>query len=79
MEEGPLLKERERKRLKGALRQADRQWKATFDLLQLTQPGANGEFLDFERKDVSKQLGQALNMSAPGNQSCKPLKPTALN
>ena len=63
VEEGPLLKERERKRLKGALRQADRQWKATFDLLQLTQPGANGEFLDFERKDVSKQLGQALNMS----------------
>ena len=47
-------------RMKGSLRQADRQWKATFEFLQVTtdQPP-----LEVDEKRQRKQLGQALNMS----------------
>ena len=60
VEEGALLSGRQWKRMKGSLRQADRQWKATFEFLQVT---ADQPPLEVDGKGQRKQLGQALNMS----------------
>ena len=63
VEEGTLLSGRQWKRLKGSLRQADRQWKATSEFLQLTALKLDQLPPDVGGKSQKKQLGQALNMS----------------